>query len=231
MIRSISRRRAHAWWLLPLLLITPVGGCVEESSTPVAFDVVLESTTFDNRLRAPIIVYRNDVVLDTIPAGSSRNYPLNRKGTFRHTWRLISPFGADGRKAGEEPFVDLRVQYQVNQTYRITNDLPGTNETIFTPLISNELPFTTLRLTANYNVENQLVTGYLIPPLTITKLDSAPYYYWHSRSNIVLNAVSGTGVYFFERSDTGRYELRLDDQLGTQANLKDAGVTEILRVP
>jgi hypothetical protein len=231
MNRLLFRRPACAWPLLLLLVGTAIVGCVEEVLTPAAFDVVLESTTFENRLRAPVIIYRNDVPLDTLAAGASATYPLNRKGTFRHTWRLISPFGSDGQKAGEEPFVDLHSQFEVRQTYRITNDLPGTNETIFTPLISNELTFTTLRLTVNYNEDDQRITSYLIPPLTITRLDSAPYYYWHSRSNVVLNAVSGTGVYYFTRSDTTNRQLRIDDGIGTQASLSGAGVTEILRVP
>jgi hypothetical protein len=48
---------------------------------------------------------------------------------------------------------------------------------------------------------------------------------------VVLNAVSGTGVYYFTRSDTTNRQLRIDDGIGTQASLSGAGVTEILRVP
>jgi hypothetical protein len=232
MKRLTTNRSAGArGWLLPLLLAVGIGGCVEESLTPAVFDVVLESTTFENRLRAPVIIFRDNVPIDTMPAGSSRTYPLGRKGAVRHVWQLIAPFGSDGRKAGEEPRGDLGVQYQVNQSYRITNSIPRTGLSIFTPRVSNAHFSTSFRLIANFEKDDQRITNYLIPPNSFTTLDSAPYFYWNSNSNVVLDAVSGFGDYQFSRSDTGRWALRLDDGFSTQANLKDAGVTEILYVP
>lgn len=232
MNRLNPKQPRRARWLLLLLLAAPVGGCIEESPTPAVFDVLLESTKFDNRLRAPVAIFRDDVAIDTLPAGTTRVYPLNRKGAIRHGWRLIAPFGVDGRKAGEEPYANLGVQFRVNHEYRITNEnVGGTGETIFTPRISNSLFSTALRLGVNINREDQMLTSYIIQPNSFTNLDSAPYFYWNSNSNVVLYVVNGSGTYFYERDDTTSYRLRLNNGFSTPGNLEGAGVTEIIYVP
>jgi len=75
-----------------LLALALLAGCVEESSTIVTFDEVLESATFTNRLLAPVVIFRDGVPYDTLPARSTQLYPIGKKGVVRHAWQLIAPY-------------------------------------------------------------------------------------------------------------------------------------------
>jgi hypothetical protein len=193
---------------------TLLAGCVEESSTIVSFDEVLESTTFENRLLAPVLLRRDGEVLDTIPASSVRTYTIGRKGPVRHSWKLIAPLDRYGNKAGIEPSIDLGVQYALNGRYTITNELEDGSlfgsATIFTPLVANFSPYP-IRLIVNYREEDQAITDYLIPRNIDSMLRHAPYFYWNSESNIRLESTVNNYVLMFFRSDTNEQtQLRLD---------------------
>lgn len=194
--------------------LTLLVGCVEQSDTVVTFDEVLESTTFENRLLAPVVLYRDNVFLDTLPASTTRTYALGRRGPVRHGWRLVAPFDRFGRKASIEPQIDLGVQYELRGHYRIDNDLKGkgidAGRTIFTPIVGNFTNYS-LRLIANYREDDQVYTDYLIPRTIDSTLRFAPYFFWHSTSNIRLESIQSRDVYDFTRQDTGRYELKMDD--------------------
>jgi hypothetical protein len=197
-----------------LLLVVAAGillaGCIEQSTTPVVFDQVLESTTFDNRLLTPVVIFRDNAVLDTLPATTSKTYALGRKGVVTHAWQIIAPRDIYGLPAGIEPRVTIGVQYPVRATYTIDNDAIS-GHTIFTPRIAN-LSQWNLRLTANYSESDQFATNYVIYSNSNTPLDHAPYYYWNSSSNVLLTATNGFGSYLIERSDTVESRrLVLDD--------------------
>jgi len=186
-----------------------MAGCVEEAATIATFDTPLQSTTFENRLLAPVVVRRDGSLLDTIPARSARYYPLGVMGPVRHSWQLIAPLDRFGKKAGVEPSVDLGVQYFINATYRIDNDgVPG--KTLFTPMIANFTPYQ-LRLIANYREDDQVYTDYLIPADITTMLSQAPYFYWHGSSNVRLESTTTFNFYELSRQDTVESRnLRLD---------------------
>ena len=202
---------------LGIMLVLP--GCVEESSIPVVFDQELNSATFENRLFTPIVVFRDNVVVDTLPALQRRIYPINRKGIIRHAWKILPALGENGRVAGIDPLVDLGTQFSIDAEYIITkNSVPGA--TIFTPRIANFSPFD-LNIYANYRESDEFWTDYVIPRNGITDDVHAPYYYWHSRSNVYLNRLGSSGGYFYSRLDTGEFALELD----ATAYYRDAGAT------
>lgn len=181
-------------------LIFLATGCVENASTIATFDTPLESTTFENRFLASIVVYRDGAVLDTIPARSTRYYPLGRVGPVRHSWRLIAPVDRFGKKAGVEPTVDLGVQYFISANYTIDNEgVPG--KTLFAPMVANFTPYQ-IRLIANYDEDDEVYTDYLIPTDITTMLNNAPYFYWHSSSNVRLESITTSNRYELSRQDT-----------------------------
>lgn len=192
MIRRLS--------LVALLLSAVTSGCVEDASTIATFDTTLESTTFENRLLAKVIVWRDGQVLDTIPARATRSYALGKTGPVRHSWRLIAPLDRFGKKAGVEPVVDLGVQYHINASYRLDNEgVPG--KTMFAPMVANFTPYQ-LRLIANYREDDQVYTDYLIPADITTMLTNAPYFYWHGSSNVRLESTTTSNSYEISRQDT-----------------------------
>lgn len=212
MSNTIRRRSAHIFLVLAMMSIT---GCVEESPTIVTFDVELESTTFTNRLLTPLVLYRDGTVLDTLPASQQRTYTIGRKGSVRHAWRIIAPLDRYGRKAGVEPYVDLGVQYALNASYRIDNEALEEGiffgKTLFTPLIANYSPWP-LRLIVNYQEDDQVITDYIIPRSIDSQLVHAPYFYWHSESNVRLESTTNWNYYFITRLDTNENrQLQLDD--------------------
>lgn len=204
--------------VLVLLLLVSLAGCVEESDTILTFDVDLESTTFHNHFYAPIVVYRDNEVLDTIPARATFTYHIGRHGPIHHAWRLISPYDRYGAKVGVEPYVDLGVQYRLRETYEITNNLPGGAQpksgTLFTPYVVNTTALYDLRLTANEHEDDQVITNYIIPRSSIMSVDSAPYFFWHSTSNVELQSTTNSYYWRFSREDTtaaGEPEIYLDE--------------------
>lgn len=202
--------------VLIVLAIMGTAGCVEESSTIVTFDTELESTTFNNRLLTPLVLYRDGEVLDTLPASQQRTYGIGRKGVIRHAWKIIAPLDRYGRKAGVEPYMDLGVQYVLAANYRIDNESLSEGpfsfgKTLFTPLVANFSPWP-LRLIVNYQEEDQVITDYIIPRSIDSQLAHSPYFYWHSQSNVRLESTTSWNYYFITRLDTneGR-QLQLDD--------------------
>jgi hypothetical protein len=198
-----------------------LGGCVENSPTIATFDQELESTTFDNRLLTPIILYRDGNVLDTLPARDQRTYAIGRRGVIRHAWRILPPIDSRGRKAGIEPYVELGVQYRLNANYRLDDEaVPGW--TIFTPRILNASP-DNLRLIVNYHEDEEFNTDYYIRSNSNSSLTHAPYYYWHRSSNVIL--AGGIYTYSFSRQDTNDFRrLRISDS----SSVEGAGLTEPL---
>ncbi len=195
-----------------LLLALSAAGCVEESSTIVTFDTELQSTTFTNKLLAPVVIYRDGAVIDTLPAKSVRSYPLGRKGIVRHAWKLVTPLDRYGKKTGVEPSVDLGVQYLLVGDYTIDNEsVPS--KTLFTPMVANFSRWQ-LRLIANYEVDDQVYTDYVIPSDINLSLTHAPYFYWNSKSNVRLESTTNRNDYYFiSRLDTNSTtNLRLDTQ-------------------
>lgn len=213
--------------ILPAALAVVVVGCVERSSTIVTFDEVLESTTFENRLLAPVVIFRDAVVLDTIPASSTRTYRLDRRGPVLHAWKLVAPTDRYGRKAGVEPRIELGVQYELNARYITDNELngygPDAGRTMFTPLVANFTQWP-LRLIANYREEDQVVTDYIVP--VNSTIPEAPYYYWHLESNIRLESTVNSFTRDYSRQDSGRYELRMDNS----STYRGTGRTEPISV-
>jgi hypothetical protein len=195
---TTRRRGPLASLFLSVLVTAAIAGCVEQSTNPVVFDQILESTTVENKLLTPIQIFRNGAVLDTLPARTTRTYPLNRKGIFGHAWRIIAPLDANGRRAGIEPRDTFGLQYQVAVRYVVTNE---THRTIFTPRIAN-LSFRDVRLTANRYEADEFVTSYVIPSNSVSSVTHAPYYYWNERSNVELTALGAGYRYFFSRLDT-----------------------------
>lgn len=219
---------AHCCHALFVLLATAAVGCVEESSTIVTFDTELESTSFNNRLLAPVVLYRDAQVLDTLPARSSRFYPIGRKGPVSHSWRVIAPLDRSGNKAGVEPFVNLGVQYALAASYTIDNQIGGgplSGETIFTPLVANFSPWP-LRLIVNYDEDNQAITDYIIPRSIDDQLSHSPYFYWHGRSNVRLESTTSWNYYFITRLDTNEdRQLRLDETPGAEGSGRTVPIT------
>lgn len=212
---KIDMTRYLAYALMALAVVGAVG-CVEESSTIVTFDTELESTTFNNRLLTPLVLYRDGEVLDTLPASQQRTYSIGRKGVIRHAWKIIPPLDRYGRKAGVEPYVDLGVQYVLNANYRIDNESMeqgpfSSSKTLFTPLVANFSPWP-LRLIVNYQEDDQVITDYIVPRDISAQLSHAPYFYWHSRSNVRLESTTSWNYYFITRLDTNEdRQLRLDE--------------------
>lgn len=190
------------------------GGCVEEAPTPVVFDQLIESVTFENRLLTRVVIIRDGTPLDTLDARTVGFYPIGRKGAIRHAWRILAPIDNSGNPAGEEPYEDLGVQYRVNATYLIDNDALSSG-TLFTPRIANLTPYS-LRITANYGTAKFLATNYTVPananiPNLASPTPHAPYFYWVSSSNIRLTDTRLGRVYEISRDDsTSLGTLRLD---------------------
>jgi hypothetical protein len=206
---------------LSLFLSLGTIGCIEQSSTIVTFDTELQSTTFTNKLLAPLAIYRDGVVIDTLPAKSTRTYPLGRSGIVRHAWKLVTPLDRLGKKTGVEPYVDLGVQYLIVGDYTIDNEsVPS--KTLFTPMVANFSPWK-LRLIANYEEDDQVYTDYLIPSDINLSLTRAPYFYWNASSNVRLESTTNRSDYYFiSRLDTNNTtNLRLD----TQSNYTGSGRT------
>jgi hypothetical protein len=214
-----SLRRLLAASIVAVFLVP---GCVEQSSTVVSFDVILESATIKNELLAPIVVFRDGVILDTLPASQERSYPIGHRGPVRHAWQLLSPRDRFGKKVGVEPYVDLGIQYPLNAQYTVDNEsLNGSvidQQELFTPLIANYSP-EDLRLIVNYREEAQVYTDMVIPRGTALSLDNAPYFYWHSSSNVRLESMTSSRFYFFTRDDTAearRLELNTSNEFEGQ---------------
>lgn len=201
------------------MMIIGASSCVDQSPTIAVFDQILESTQVTNKLLAPIIVYRNGVPLDTLPARTTRKYTLGKKGVFRHTWRLVPPRDLNGNKAGIDSLGDIGVQYSINADYTIDNgSLNG--RTIFTPTLFNGGSFS-LRLTINDRASDQVQTNLIIAPNQ--SLQGAPYYYWNSNSNVRVDATNGQAYYIFTRNDTNEARrLTIDD---TTSAYRGAGRT------
>jgi hypothetical protein len=198
-----------------LLALILLAGCVEESNNIVTFDEVLESATFNNRLLAPVIIYRDGVAKDTIPARGTWVEPLGVKGPVNFAWKLVRPNDRYGNPVGLEPYVKLPVQYAINGKYDITNELPGdgsifSGRTMFTPMVGNfsSKPY---RLIVNYEEDDQVITNYLIPHSIDSLLAYAPYFYWNSNSNIRLESTVDNYYYMFTRDDTTQQKLELDE--------------------
>lgn len=220
------RSTVHLVGLLLLVssFCTSFIGCVEESPTPVVFDQELKSVTFENRLFTPILIFRDGMVIDTLSAIESRTFPLNRRGIIRHGWQIVPPRGVTGRIAGISPYIDLGIQYDIEAHYTIrSTSVPG--HTIFTPSIAN-FSLYDLRLDVNYGQEDEFLTDYVIPRYDITSETHAPYFYWHSNSNIYLDLVGGLGYYRYSRKDSGEFGLKLE----TGPYYGDAGATSPITV-
>ncbi len=202
---------AGAW----VAVLTGLSGCIDESPLPVVFDQVLESTTFTNRLLAPVVLFRNGVVLDTLPRLTTRTYAIGEKGVFEHAWRLISPRSPSGAPYGEEPFVDLGIQYRIRDVVEIRNQAGG--ETLFTPRIFNATFFTIRLAWVNVDESDERFVGLPIFANESTSIDNAPYFYWNSSSNVVIDDVTGFRVWIASREDTndwGDPQLELTDEVG-----------------
>jgi hypothetical protein len=194
--------------------------CVDEPSNPVVFDQVLESTTFENKLLARVVIFRDSRPIDTLNAREVGHYPIGRKGPVRHAWRIIAPIDNSGNPAGEQPFEDLGIQYRVRATYTIDNEALS-DGTLFTPRIANLTPYS-LRITANYLTDRQFSTNYTIQPNAVSSTTNAPYYYWVSNSNIRLTDIAGR-VYEIHRDDsTSLGTLQLDHG----SSYDGSGITE-----
>jgi hypothetical protein len=216
-----SRLHFHLLRLLPCIAALLVASCVEESPTVATFDQVLESTTFDNRLFAPVILFRDGLVLDTLAARTQRSYAIGRRGAIRHAWQILAPYDSRGQKAGIEPHVELGVQYKLNADYVIDYESVP-DGTIFTPRVLNASPYD-LRLIVNQGVDDQFYTWYIIRANSNSSLDHAPYFYWHDRSNVVLDG--GLYAYSFSRVDTNELRrLRISDSVYARGS----GLTEPL---
>lgn len=218
---DVSSRAACIVRLASLALAMVLFGCVDSSPTIVTFDQQLESTTFNNQLFAPVVIFRNDSLLDTLGARQSRSYAIDRRGAIRHTWQLIAPRGSTGQPAGIEPRVDLGVQYKLNAVYTINNDAVPAG-TIFTPRVLNASGYD-LRLTVNFGVSDQFITDYYIRANANSSLTNAPYYYWNYQSNVLLSG--GLYTNSFSRTDTSAYRLlRISDSI----DVRGSGITEPL---
>lgn len=195
-----------------LLLSLVLSGCIGDSPLPVVFDQVLEATTVNNRLLSPVVIYRNGEVLDTLPSRTLRRYPIGEKGIFRHGWRLISPRNPSGVPYGIEPVSDLGIQYAIEESIEIRNRADG--EEIFTPRIVNAT-FRTLRLAwVNFADFDERFVGLPLFRNEGTSIEHAPYFYWNSGSNVVIEDQGGFRVWVASREDTnsfGEPELELTD--------------------
>jgi hypothetical protein len=206
-------------------LLVGLYGCIEQSPLPVVFDQVIESTTFSNRLLAPVVLYRNGVILDTLPRLATRTYQIGEKGVFEHAWRLISPRSPSGAPYGEEPFVDLGIQYNIRESIDIRNQADG--GTLFTPRIFNAT-FVTIQLAwVNFREFDERFVGMPIFPNQSTSIDHAPYYYWNTSSNVVIDDQVGFRVWIASREDTNAFgEPQLE--LTNEAGFFGTGATEPL---
>ena len=211
-------RRLSSVWIRTGIwggLLLGLSGCVEQSPLPVVFDQVIESTTFSNRLLAPVVLYRNGAILDTLPRLTTRAYPIGEKGVFEHAWRLISPRSPSGSPYGEEPFVELGIQYNIRESIEIRNRAGG--ETLFTPRIFNATFFTIRLAWVNLDDFDERFVGMPIFPNQSTSIDHAPYYYWNTSSNVVIDDQTGFRVWVASREDTndfGEPQLELTDDVG-----------------
>ncbi len=219
---------AHCRPMFCMLLAVAAIGCVEESPNVVTFDTELESTSFSNRLLAPVVLYRDTEVLDTLPARSTRLYRIGRKGPVSHAWRLIAPADRFGRKAGIEPHISLGVQYVLSASYTIDNEINSdmfSRGTIFTPLVANYSPWP-LRLIANYDEDDQVITDYILPRNIDEQLSHAPYFYWHRRSNVRLESTTSWNYYVVTRLDTNENRrLRLDETQSSDGSGRTVPIT------
>jgi hypothetical protein len=211
---------------LLLLLVTgsllATAGCVNESPTVVVFDQELESVTFENKLFSPIRVFRDGSPLDTVPARSTKRYPINRKGIVRHSWSLMAPTDNTGRRLGVEPYIDLGIQYDIDAWHTITYKSPGRE--IFTPRVGNSTADNVKLFYVNYRESDEFLVNLEIPAGHFVNLQHAPYYYWNSESNVYVQNLDRPATYRFNRDDTtafGDPELDLSDS----PEYDDAGVT------
>ena len=190
-------------------LALSIGACIDSSPNAVVFDQLLESASFHNKLLTKVIVYRDDVPIDTMNAHDLRVYPINRKGAVRHAWRILAPIDNSGNRSGEQPYQDLGVQYRVRAEYTIDNDALD-DGTLFTPRIAN-LSSHSLRITANYLQSDQRETNYIVGANSNSSLTHAPYFFWHNSSNIRLTSPIFGYSYQISRNDSNNIgQLRLD---------------------
>ncbi len=203
-----------------------LASCVDDSPNPVVFDQTIESVSFENRLFAPIIIYRNNEVVDTLGSRESASYRIDAKGAFRHEWGLFAPRNNLGDRIGLEGRNDLGLQYEVNGSYTIRNVFQG--QPIFTPRILN-LSIETVQWTwTNFQAASPVRVNRSILANTVTDLDHAPYFVWSASSNVVVEDPSRLRLYHFSRRDTidGRPELDLDDDF----QFSGSGVTIPLEI-
>jgi hypothetical protein len=204
-----------------LAATTFLAACIDESSTPVAFDQLLESTRFENRLLTRVIIFRDGIPIDTLNARQEGLYPIGRKGAVRHAWQILPPIDNSGNLAGEQPYEDVGVQYRVRAEYIIDSDALSEG-TLFTPRIVNLTPYS-LRITANYLTSEQFTTNYTVPANAVSSLTHAPYFYWIGSSNIRLTQNLTGRIYEISRDDsTSLGTLRLDQS----SQYDGAGLTE-----
>jgi hypothetical protein len=213
----VRHLRVVRHFLLALLLAS----CIDESANTVAFDQLLESATFENQLLTRVIIYRDDVPIDTLNARERGVYPIGRKGAVRHAWRILPPIDNSGDFAGESPYENLGVQYRVRAEYVIDSDALS-DGTLFTPNVVNLTPYS-LRITANYLTSEQSTTNYTVPANSVSSKTHAPYFYWISNSNIRLTQNLTGRVFEISRNDsTSLGTLRLD----RSSAYSGAGLTE-----
>lgn len=199
--------------LLPFAIALLVSSCVEMSTTPVDFDTVKESTTFNNRLLAKVQLSLNGKIVDTLMPLSTKTRQLGAKGPFNYTWQLIPPKDGSSSPAGINPKIDLGLQYDIKQTYTIDNEAFGSGKTVFTPRVVN-LTSSILNITANANNSDRFPATRFIQPNSMTEVDPAkanlPYYYWSSNSTVTLDGF-GVAAVTFSRTDTLDKKLSLDE--------------------
>ncbi len=211
----MMKGRREGLSVVAMALLFTLSGCLAESPNPVVFDQVIESTTFTNYLLSPVVLYRNGVILDTLPTRTTRSYDIGAKGIFRHAWKLISPRSPFGDPYGVEPFVDVGIQYNINDKIDIANSANG--RTLFTPRIINA-SFGPVRLAwVNFRQLDERFVGLTLFANEASSVDHAPYFFWNSSSNVYIDEVNGFRIWVASRDDTtsdGDPQLRLEEPGG-----------------
>jgi hypothetical protein len=191
-----------------VLSVALLPGCYDSVSTPVVLDIEFVETSVNNTLFAPVVVYRNDVPLDTLSARSSDTYPVGAHGVFTHGWRILRPRGPSGDTIGLPVSGSFGVQIEPRGAYAVTAE-GSRGRMFFAPMVDNRSS-DSIEVHVRNNPRASIRATFVLPPQRMLNRAHLPYYEWSDSVSVWLVNPARRDTVRFHAADTGAGRLRID---------------------
>jgi hypothetical protein len=155
----------------------------------------------ENKLLLPVRLFVDDSLLDELPAGTSRTYPISQS-SLRLDWELVKETTSGGRAIGDDMAGGFG-GVEAGDVLDINNVVD--DQDYFYPYVTNHLS-EECEVIVNSGWENENVTGAVVP--ANSQEVSLGYYRLYTNSNLTLDCGGTTywwGLQPDENSDTSFY--------------------------